>query len=272
MQARARRGGAISSGGGLGLALGLVLVAASACGDDDGGSGGSSAGSSGAISTGGPADPSSTSADDGSPPTTDDRGTMGSGPGDTTIGATDESSGEGDGSTGGTALPVELVNDGWTNAGAVFFQQGFVQGECWASTFAPQPEHYPFEVIAASMVVGGADSGSGDFSVAIWSVDETGQPMTELSTGAANISGDDNALDIVPLAAIGVQTEPFTDGNFALVVCFTAHSGLPAIAADGDGLTHAARNWIRLEDGSWLAAADAGVSGDWITRATIQPM
>jgi hypothetical protein len=213
---------------------------ATTSGDDDG------AGSTGADSTGaGSADSGSTSTDGG---------------------ATDSTGG---GSSSGGLNVVELVNDGWVNNAKVFFQQGFAVDECWASTYVPDLELYPFEITSASMMVGGEDMGAEDFYVGVWSVDAMGQPTDELASGTANISGTDANLDIVPLDVIGVSPGPIDAGDFAIVVCMPNHAGFPSIARDHDGLDHPDRNWIRLEDGTWISSQAAGLEGDWIMRATV---
>jgi hypothetical protein len=250
---------------GPGVALGLP-----GCGDDGGGGAGTAT-SSGPGTSGGPGESGSAGGDTASGPGSDGSESDG-GPAGSTGTTTEAPPGDStDGTTGAGIVPIDLTNDGWADNGAVFFQGGFAVGECWGSTFVPEAEHYPFEVIGARMVVGGEDAGSADFTIAIWSVDETGQPLEELSVGTTNINGDDNSLDSVPLDVIGVEVPPITEGEFAIVVCFADHAGFPGIAADSDGLTHRARNWIRLEDGTGANAADLGVSGDFITRATILP-
>jgi hypothetical protein len=248
-----------------------VAMQLGGCADDGGGSADTTASSISAGDTGsGPGGSGTSIADSGSGE--GGTSTAVSSSADDTGGSTEgPPGGDTEATTGLGVVPIDLSNDAWGKSGAVFFQGGFAMGECWASTFVPEPEHYPFDIIGARMVVGGEDAGSADFSIAIWSVDDDGQPLEELSVGTANISGDDDALDTVPLDAIGVQVPTVTRGEFALVVCFTEHGGFPGIAADGDGLTHASRNWIRLEDGTWTNAADQGVSGDWIVRATILP-
>lgn len=257
------------------FACGLSLtLCGGGCGDDGGST--VDAGTTGASSTDGPGTgPGSTGTGDadgsssGSASTGESpAGTTGDTTGDTTDATSSMSD---DTTTGFGVVPIDLVNDAWSDNGAVIFQGGFAIGECWASTFVPEAEHYPLEIVGAHMVVGGEDSGSANFSVAIWSVDRDGQPLEELSVGTVEINGDDGALDTVPLDAIGVSVPPITEGGFALVVCFTEHAGFPGIAADADGLTWPERNFIRLEDGTWVRAADLGVSGDFITRATIVP-
>ncbi len=176
------------------------------------------------------------------------------------------------GTTGGFPGVVELSNDGWVNNAEVFFQMGFVLDECWASTYVPEPEHYPFTVTGATMIVGGEDMGSADLYVGVWSVLPSGEPDAELAAGMANVSGNNNTPDVVPLEVIGASPGPITEGNFAIVVCMPNHAGFPSIARDHDGLAFADRNWIGLADGTWITSETAGVAGDWIMRATISLM
>ena len=84
---------------------------------------------------------------------------------------------------------------------------GFAVDECFAWTYVPEPEHYPFTVTTASMIVGGDDMTSEDFYIGVWSVLPTGEPDAELASGTVNINGENAMPDVVPLDAIGATVE-----------------------------------------------------------------
>jgi hypothetical protein len=173
-------------------------------------------------------------------------------------------------STGGPGI-VTLQNDSWEDGQSAAFQGGFVQDECWASVYVPDPEHYPFEVRGVQMLVGGRDMGEETFSIGVWEVDEDNMPMTEIATGEAPISGEDANWDSVIVEALMIDPPMITAGNFAFVVCHINHTGSPSIANDTDGRTDDL-NWIYLESGTWVQSAMFDVSGDWIMRANIEPI
>lgn len=173
-----------------------------------------------------------------------------------------------------SAARYELVNDGCACDGSsesVGFQQGFVDGECWASTFVPDPAHYPFTVTDVTMLVG--PSGTGTFDVYLYSVDASNEPDARLDGEAVQIEGSQSTLAQVDLAEAGIDVGVVTDGNLAVVVCLDGHDGSPAIARDADGVDHRDRSWIYGDIGagpSWYQASMLGVNGDWIVRLGIE--
>ena len=256
------------------LSLGIAAVA---CGDDGGST--STASTAGDTAQAG----TSSSTGDGVAQTSDDAASTdaatstGVDPdstgGDTTPAGTSTDSGDASsGSSGIGVTPIELFNDGWFDGAGAVFMGGFVQDECWASTYVPEPEHYPFVVDAATLVVGGTNEGAEEFTVALWTVDDQNRPDAELGAGSVEFTGIDSDIDTVNLGLAGIESPVFDEGNFALVVCLAGHSGFPAIAADADGqVDHPDRNWIRIEDGAWIQSTTPGVGGDWIMRAIILP-
>lgn len=263
----------------------LAIASASvACTDDaqDGGVDGSSDGGDG-DSTTGPDEITTTgevSGDDGDGSTApqddgDDDGTTSVGTDDgeaSGSGEPGDGSGSDGGSSGGIVLPIELLNDGWSTNAPVVFQGGFDAGECWASTYVPEPEHYPFAIDSVLMLVGGSERGAEDFELGVWTVDEDGVPDAEIDSAIVSLTGLDNDLDTVLLSAAAIEVPEITEGSFAVVVCLAAHDGYPAIARDEDGaLDHPDRNWIRTIDGQWHPSGDLGLTGDWIMRAVILP-
>jgi hypothetical protein len=232
-----------------------LAMALAACGDSKGGGSDVSSGQA--------------SSDDSTAATT--IGGSSSGAGSSEGGGTGavDSTGGSDGSTGGGGQ-VQLVNDGWSDGAPAAFQMGFVMGECWASTFVADPAQYPFTVVGATMVVGGADMGTADFEIGLWEVDAGGMPTTSIGTGVATLSGADNGFDAVALEPLGIVPPLVEAGSFAISACLLAHDGFPGIARDDDGTIAEDRNWIYTAQGTWAAAADLGLGGDWIMRATIE--
>lgn len=222
------------------VATSLLLVAglAVACGSSDsGGSGGAAGtgGSAGADAAAGSSGQSGASGSAGAP-----------------------------GSDGGCAPgDVTLQNDSFVNQSQVAFEQGFAVGECWASTY--QPAACTFDVKSAIVLVGGGDGGNADFKVAVWDVDATGKPKTELGSTQVTITGASDVMSEIPLDTLGLATRDGTP--FAIAVCHVAHAGTPSIGRDSDGIT-ANRNWI-FTNNQWVEASTLGVQGDWIMRARI---
>ncbi len=165
------------------------------------------------------------------------------------------------------ALARELKNDGCVCNGddeTVVFQTGFVDGECWASTYHPDPADYPFTPEWVNFLIG--PSGEGYFfDVFLYQVNASGQPTTQLMGDAASINGSSQNLSQVNLIDFKQDIPEITSGDLAVVVCFDGHSSTPTIANDVDGLDHPDRNWI-FANSRWYAAGDLGVEGDWIMR------
>ena len=51
-----------------------------------------------------------------------------------------------------------LINDGFSAGDSVFFQNGFVSGECWASIYVPDVLDYPFDIDSLQVLVGGSNA------------------------------------------------------------------------------------------------------------------
>ncbi|MBL4685081.1 MAG: hypothetical protein JKY37_10870, partial [Nannocystaceae bacterium] len=174
--------------------------------------------------------------------------------------------------TQGTPMVAELINDAWFEGVAAAYMGGFAQDECWASTFVPETEHYPFTVDAIRLLIGGTDDGTGDFNIGLWSVDANNRPETELVSAVVELTGVNKDIDFVLLGPAGIDSPVFDEGNFAIVGCLVSHAGYPAIAADTNGqVDYPDRNWIRTTDGEWTQSAGLGVGGDWVMRAFILP-
>lgn len=246
---------------------------ATACGDDGGAADGSTSSATVSASSTGTGEPTT----DDSPSTSTSGSTSGStgssstpsGTGTTSTTAASTSADE-SGTTTGAGSTLILQNDGWEDGDQVAYQEGFVQGECWASVYVPPANLGPFTLDGISMLVGGDDMGEAEFSVGLWEVDDQNQPTTELDVGTTLLSGMDMGFDGTTVDALMLDAPVFEDQNFAIVVCLLAHDGFPAIGRDADGTIAEDLNWIRLENGTWTPATDLGLTGDWIMRATVR--
>lgn len=150
--------------------------------------------------------------------------------------------------------------------GQAAFQGGFASGECWASTYDASALDCSYAFSTLRVLVGGADAAQ-TFRIEIWGVDETGKPAQRKKQLGALLQGSDSALNEIDIKEL---TEPlFQDSAFAVAVCLTEHSGLPAIARDADGI-QPAKNWI-FDGATWKDAGSLGVQGDWIMRVGVTP-
>ena len=177
-----------------------------------------------------------------------------------------------------TLLPLafagtkELSNDGCACDGTdetVYFQLGFVDGECWASVYVPDAADYPFTPLYASALIG-PDDGAVDIDVGVYNVDADNTPTTVVDYEAAEFEGSEDNLQTIQFSELELNLEEITEGNIAVVMCLDGYSGSPGIAADGDGLDHVDRNWIQAQGIGWVDSDFFSVQGDWIMRLGIE--
>ncbi|RMG99372.1 MAG: hypothetical protein D6705_03420 [Deltaproteobacteria bacterium] len=198
-------------------------------------------------------------------------GTSTTGAGSSTGGAsTGMASTTGAATTGGGTVKW-LQNDGFMDGAAVGVQQGFVQGECWASVYVPDPGDYPFQVTGVQAIIGGSME-TATFNLRVYEVDGQNTPTNILDETDIQVMGSDQAFNEADFDTVMLQKPVITSGNFAIAMCFTTHSGVPAIARDTDGTITADRNWIFAQGLGWVQSQTLGLQGDWIMRARIEPM
>jgi hypothetical protein len=167
---------------------------------------------------------------------------------------------------GGTASAraTELVNDGWSDGEAAVFQAGFVSGEIGAARFVPGGP-CPCYLTHVTLLYGGA-SAIRTVRVHVWEDGAaTTDPGPEIFAGDFELSGADDALQLVDLSAAGI----FLNGPFRVGLEFF-DSGLPSIARDADGDIQAGANFIREATLGWLPSELLGLTGDWIIRAHVE--
>jgi len=159
---------------------------------------------------------------------------------------------------------TELINDGWSDGQPAFFQKGFDSGEIGAARFVPAGP-CPCFVSEVTLLYGGA----GSIHTVILHIWEDGAgtsaPGPEISAGEYQLTGADNALNLIDLSSKGI----FVNGPFRVGIEFP-NDGLPAIARDGDGNIQAATNYIFASDLGWIESSLLGLTGDWIIRATVE--
>lgn len=251
----------------------LLSILLLACGDDGGSAEASSSGSttdggstSSMSSTG---EPGSSTTDPGS--TTELGSTSG---GSSSSGGADgsgSSSGGESSSSGGQAGPISLQNDMWRDGTSTAVQGGFVMGECWASTYVPEPEHYPFRLDGFQVVISGdVEDVTEPFEVGVWTVDANNMPQSQIASVVAEFTATADAFNGVTFSVLEVDDIVIDAGNFAISMCLTEHDGYPAIATDVGGDLIEDRNWL-YTGGAWGQSGGFGLTGNWIMRAIIEP-
>jgi len=159
---------------------------------------------------------------------------------------------------------TELVNDGWSDGQSAVFQAGFITGEIGAARFTPAGP-CPCFVKQITFLYGGAVA-TRTIRLHVWE-DGAGTPTPglEISAGDYELTGANDALQLVDISASGI----FVNGPFRVGIEFL-DDGLPAIARDDDGNIQADTNYIFASGLGWFESSLLGLTGDWIIRATIE--
>ena len=157
----------------------------------------------------------------------------------------------------------ELINDGWTEGQVAAFVGGFSTGDIAAARFEPSAA-CPCVVERVTLLFGGIE-GSKTMRLRIWE-DSTGDlaPGEERFNGEVELDGDSFALQEIDLSASPVTV----DGPFRVGLEFLSPN-FPTVSRDDDNTVQSDANYIFFES-AWAAAADFGINGDWIIRATLK--
>ena len=162
------------------------------------------------------------------------------------------------------AAATELINDGWSDGQPANFQGGFISGEIGAARFVPAGP-CPCFVSQVTLLYGGAIEVR-TVRVRIWEDGVGGwEPGPEITAGNFELTGADNALQLIDLSDRGV----FVNGPFRVGIEFF-DDGFPSIASDADSTNQAGTNFIFAAGLGWIESSLLGVTGDWIIRATIE--
>lgn len=173
-------------------------------------------------------------------------------------------------STGGAGFAL-LQNDMWRDGGQTAVQEGFVAGECWASTYVPEASDYPFRVRGLQALISGdMDGASAAFEVSVWSVDDQLRPETQLGSALAEFTASSDAFNGAEFDLLKIDDIILDEGSFAISMCLADHDGFPAIATDVGQQLLGDRNWL-FSGGAWTPSGDFGLTGNWIMRALIEP-
>jgi hypothetical protein len=161
------------------------------------------------------------------------------------------------------AATIELKNDGLTDGGTVFFQQGFVADEMAGATLGPVTETFS---VSKVRLLFGPTGGVETLTLNIYEDTGAADVGALLYTGDIPITPSVDAITEIDLTADNVLMA----GGGSIRVAFQfSHTDLPSIARDDDGTNNVGRNWIYM-GGFWADSSNLGpnsVPGDWIIRA-----
>lgn len=164
-----------------------------------------------------------------------------------------------------------LQNDMWRDGAQTAVQEGFVSGECWASSYVAEASAYPFRVRGLQVLISGdVDGAAAAFEVSVWSVDDELRPQTQLGSALAEFTASNAAFNGAEFDLLEIDDIILDEGSFAISMCLADHDGFPSIAADVGQELLSDRNWL-FTDGAWTPSGDLGLSGNWIMRAIIEP-
>ncbi len=154
-----------------------------------------------------------------------------------------------------------LGHDNWDELTLPAFQDGFLAGEIAAVRLEPDIP-CPCLVQGVRLMFGGA-AGSEPVTLHIWDDGGAVTPGMQLFSLPLVLEANGLALNAIDLSA----TPILVNGPFRVGIEFGS-AGAPSVARDHDG-TVPSRNFIRDESPTWVDATTAGVTGDWIIRASI---
>lgn len=159
---------------------------------------------------------------------------------------------------------TDLINDGWSDGQAAFFQAGFISGEIGASRFTPAGP-CPCYLTHITLLYGG-DTATRTIRVHVWE-DGAGlfSPGPEIYAGDFELTGADDALQLIDVSAAGI----FVNGPFRVGIEFF-DADVPSIARDGDGNIQPNTNFILADGLGWFPSELFGLTGDWVIRAHVE--
>jgi hypothetical protein len=170
------------------------------------------------------------------------------------------------------AADKELRLDSFESGDSVSFQGGFLDGECWASIFTPDPGDYPFTPVSLDLLVGGSQSAQ-YFVVKVYEAGN-GLPLGALvDSEAFELQGSDEAFNRLVFSEAEMSLPEVESGNLAVAVCLDEHDGYPAIGTDAGGISEASSNLLYANTGTssaWFQSSAFGLQGDWIMRLCIE--
>ena len=173
---------------------------------------------------------------------------------------------------------VTLQNDDFDEAGGtVSVSVELGEAECVASTFVPDVDHYPFELLYIDAIV----LTSENYEVGIWEVDDDGAPLRKIDAEAAQFYGSTSEWNRVTVSQLKLDSAArfFDEGNFAVVLCTMEGLGWSSatVTVPDNYMDYPGRNYLQTDDltgtWEWFALSDLGVPsnfGDWIIRAVIE--
>jgi hypothetical protein len=158
------------------------------------------------------------------------------------------------------ASAVELANDSFGAGQLPVFEGQFLDGEIAAVRLVPPA---PLQLDGVRFLFG-STAITVNVVLHVWD-DSAGTvaPGAELLTGTYLVSGSNGTFHWIDVSGAGLVLS----GPFRVGLEFT-RNGLPCVARDDDGITPGV-NFVDLVGIGWQNAADAGVTGDFVIRATL---
>ena len=165
----------------------------------------------------------------------------------------------------GPARAAEILyqNDGWTDGGQVYCQAGFAIGEEAAVTLGPLTE--AGVITSVELLFCGATTPQ-TVGLRIYADDGSAQPGTLRYEGEVQLTGADDALQVIDLS--GMSLTVLGGKSFRVSLVFE-HAGVPSVSRDDDGSIQPGRNWINASGTGWIDSRSAGLTGDWVIRARV---
>lgn len=155
------------------------------------------------------------------------------------------------------------------------FQGGFVQGECWAMVYVPDPSDYPFVPIGIDALIGGKPR-TESFLVQVYAADSSMRPVGRwMDEEIFEVTGSDDSLNRLSFVEAEMDIPDFNSGNVMIAVCLESHDydpgdNYPAIAADGNRTDYPQQSLIGTFSDGWVTSQTYGVTGDWVMRLCIE--
>lgn len=166
------------------------------------------------------------------------------------------------------ALERKLAHDTYQPGDEASYQAGFVSSEMLGSTFAVEPDEYPFELLSIEVLVGDGSPGGttqGTFIVHIWEDNGGEEPGAALVTPFSVVLTA-GYLNIISLTGMGLPE--ISSGAVRIGLEFTQNPP-PSFLTDADGFITQHVNTLYSINFGWHYAEFYGLTGDWIVRLIV---